>query len=265
MHRSIVEFYEDKYRNLLVKFSPDSPLHDLGDLFRISITLSLLLKHVKNGIIVDLGCGPGFYIQSPPFFSQIAIGIDISATVLKFAKEKLRATKQTYFLIRADAQNIPLRNESVDCVTIIETLEHVQSDKMAIQEVCRILKKDRFIVISVPNSRPFPFSIFWIRKVLGWSRSFNLEKGHLHSYSVQSLNMLLENEGLKCIQIVAYGHLLLEIMEVLNSISERIFLNLKTIHHSLIFPFLSRLSRLDKKMSAIHHSHGFIMLVKKIS
>ena len=48
-----------------------------------------------------------------------------------------------------DAQNLPFRDENLECVTAIEVLEHVENPRIALEEIARATS--RWAVISVPN------------------------------------------------------------------------------------------------------------------
>jgi len=54
-----------------------------------------------------------------------------------------------------DIHNIPLRDESVDAIICSSVLEHVNDPIRAVQEMCRILRKNGKALIFVPSIYPY--------------------------------------------------------------------------------------------------------------
>ncbi len=54
--------------------------------------------------------------------------------------------------VHFDIQNIPFENNSFDVVICNHVLEHVDSDKQAMQEIYRILKPNGFAILQVPQA-----------------------------------------------------------------------------------------------------------------
>jgi len=53
--------------------------------------------------------------------------------------------------IQADACDIPFHDNTFDLVIASEVLEHIPDDSVAIVQVLRVLKKDGFLLVAVPN------------------------------------------------------------------------------------------------------------------
>jgi SAM-dependent methyltransferase len=97
------------------------------------------------GIVVDLGCGIGYFVS---LIQQKGAFIDLLA--LRFTKG---FCKNQEFIL---ATSIPIRDQSVDKVLCTEVLEHVTNDSAVIEEFFRILHTDGICVFSSPNAS-FPF------------------------------------------------------------------------------------------------------------
>jgi len=109
------------------------------------IILKLISKYIsiKNPKILDIGCGTGKNVE---VFSKIgqAWGIDNSPLAIKFCKK--RGLKNIRL---GTAENTKFPADTFDIITLLDVLEH-SDDKKIIKEVKRILKKHRFLILTVP-------------------------------------------------------------------------------------------------------------------
>lgn len=75
--------------------SRGAPLDELGRRFR---------AQVGNGLVADLGCGPGRYL---PQIGAPVVGLDVSGAMLSFAR------RHPYPLVQADLESLPLCDRSL--------------------------------------------------------------------------------------------------------------------------------------------------------
>jgi ubiquinone/menaquinone biosynthesis C-methylase UbiE len=93
---------------------------------------------------LDIGCGPG---SCWPFLKSMnIIGLDIKIGKLL----KKRAAKYGVELIKADAQHLPVREETVALVLCEEVLEHLNDPLLALHEISRVMKNDAKLLVDVP-------------------------------------------------------------------------------------------------------------------
>ena len=97
-----------------------------------------LFKKDKIEIMIELCCGSGEAIKLLDKKYSYSIGIDISEKMLEFASKKTK-NKNTFFL-QGDALKTPLKDDSVDCVTILGGIHHLNDRISFFKEVNRILK-----------------------------------------------------------------------------------------------------------------------------
>jgi SAM-dependent methyltransferase len=73
--------------------------------------------------------------------------------------------------IQADAQYIPVKSQTLDCVKCTELLEHVEYPEKVLDEISRILKPDGTLILSVPfncniHADPYDFQRFTDQKLI---------------------------------------------------------------------------------------------------
>ena len=82
----------------------------------------------------------------------------------------LDVEKNSHPHILADAQNIPLSSNTVDCVKCTELLEHVEYPERVLNEISRVLKHGGILILSTPfnfpiHSDPYDFQRFTDEKL----------------------------------------------------------------------------------------------------
>jgi arsenite methyltransferase len=106
-----------------------------------------------GGIALDVGCGPGTVTASLARAAGpdgLALGLDLSQAMLARAV-RAEAGPQIAFL-RADAQQLPLRDETVDAVVSIAVLQLVPDPAAALAEMARVLRGGGRLAVMVPTA-----------------------------------------------------------------------------------------------------------------
>lgn len=101
----------------------------------------------KANRILDLGCGEGTRLNFLSAGGKKAVGIDISSTAIKLAKESYPKLK----FIKADLENIPLEDHSFDLVYSAYVLEHLTEPTEVLDEAIRLTAASGLLVLIAPN------------------------------------------------------------------------------------------------------------------
>jgi ubiquinone/menaquinone biosynthesis C-methylase UbiE len=103
-------------------------------------------------IVADVGCGNGFDLRQivPQGRCRHAIGIDLSAGMLRSLTDLRESCRLS--LVQADAQRLPLPDESVDVAMAMHMLYHVPDISTAIRELRRITKWGGTVLASTNSS-----------------------------------------------------------------------------------------------------------------
>jgi SAM-dependent methyltransferase len=105
-----------------------------------------------GGVALDVGCGPGNVTAALARAAGpggLALGIDISEPMLARAVAA-QAGEQVGFL-RADAQQLPLRDDTVDAAVSLAVLQLIPHPEATLAEIHRVLRPGGRLAIMVPT------------------------------------------------------------------------------------------------------------------
>ena len=103
-----------------------------------------LKRHNPDGILADVGCGPGYLIavmaKSLPNLS--IIGVDISQEMVQKAAQNLSSLglAEKVSFRQGDIQKLPFEANSLDFVVSTFSLHHWSEPNQALHEIYRVLK-----------------------------------------------------------------------------------------------------------------------------
>jgi ubiquinone/menaquinone biosynthesis C-methylase UbiE len=131
----------------------------------------------KDDIILDLGCGVGYFCQK--YFEigcKKVVGVDLGVESIKLAKQKTNSAIE-YFV--NTAESLPfLKDESVDKITIILALQNIHKADKCLKECSRVLKSNGklFVVLNHLYFR-VPKNSYWI-----WSEKESIQYRRVDKY-----------------------------------------------------------------------------------
>ncbi len=105
---------------------------------------TLLRTHLdgNKGLVVDAGCGEGYYSDRIAAEGYATVGVDLSKSAVDAAaKRAVAAGRQNAFYAAASVYSIPLADGSADAVTNVFA-------PCAEQEYARVLKKDGILLVA---------------------------------------------------------------------------------------------------------------------
>lgn len=152
-------------------------------------------KKVKNQTLIDIGCGPGRFIDVARSKGARVIGVDYSNAV-EVAENNFKNDPDVC-ICQADALNLPFKSAIADGVYTIGVLHHTPSPEQGVNQAWRVLRGGGWFAVSVygkggyydfstvqlwrrlfkalwPSLRHYPpllytwFTVFLIRPVAKW-------------------------------------------------------------------------------------------------
>src|ERR1041385_4606256 len=109
------------------------------------------------GSLLDIGCNVGELLTyCRAFYPKMRLcGVDVNRAAVDKARRNLPDAE----LHAAGVEELPFLNDSFDCVTCIEVLEHIpaNSRRPALAEMRRVLRRGGRLVLRVPHAGLFAF------------------------------------------------------------------------------------------------------------
>ena len=144
-------------------------------------TLSLISNQIdfSNKKILDIGSGGGAFLKACKDRNITAEGIEPNKWLVNYSKKK--------YGINISTKNLNKINKTFHIVSLFDVLEHIPNIKLAINKIYKLVKKDGFLIINVPDHNSLA------RKILKKNWPFYLTV-HLHYFDKESLSKLLEKK-----------------------------------------------------------------------
>ena len=203
----INKIYQKKYYSPADKPYPEISNHlkqrpFLESYFKKEIARIKKIK--KKGKILDIGCGPGFFLNIAKSAGFKVFGSDISKFAAKYAKEKFKLD-----VFGGELNQAKFLTNFFDVITIYQTIEHVKNPLKFLKEVSRILKKDGLLILTTPNQDNFIARIL----VEKWFGYYYLS--HLYFFNPKSVKKILKKAGFKKVKLTSNSFSCLSIAESL--------------------------------------------------
>ncbi|MFH1749643.1 MAG: class I SAM-dependent methyltransferase [bacterium] len=112
--------------------------------------LNKFLRDYSSSIILDAGCGNGFFTNQLAQRAKKVVGIDISDKLLKHARENIKT--ENVSLKKADlTKELPFQDDQFDIVISIMVLQYLPQIKKFVSECSRILKPDGKLIVIIDH------------------------------------------------------------------------------------------------------------------
>lgn len=149
----------------------------------------------KRGKLLDIGCGPGLFLEVAKENGWSVYGTELS----KWAYEYARKNGLNVYNKELDKCN--LKEGEFDVITLWDVIEHVTDPSKILKQVNRILKKGGLLVIDTPNVDSF-FAKLRGRK---WG---DFVRMHIYYFSPKSIEKILKKNGFKIIKIENHSRII---------------------------------------------------------
>ena len=174
------EYFQNHYNNELIPGSPEMKERLLQEKHR----LRFFHKFKKKGMILDIGCGRGYFLLACRKQGYKVEGIDISADVANYVSSNLKITVHV-----GEVRNVTLPERTFDIITLWHSLEHTADPNVYIQNARKWLKDDGILVVDVPNYEGHDAKMNW-QNWSNWDLPY-----HFYHFTEDSLTCLLHKHG----------------------------------------------------------------------
>jgi len=186
----ITRYYpKDEYYSLQRIGTRPKHIHWRSKLWKILCgPASRTMKVVRNGKLLDIGCGSGEFLLKMKSRGMECYGIEPYDFDAEFAK------RHSLKIFHGHLSDAEFPDEYFDVITLNHVFEHVHNPSETLQETHRILKTGGSLIIAVPNVSSWAFKLFWNYWV-------NLDvPRHLFSYSDITLKRYAEKTKFKIVK-----------------------------------------------------------------
>lgn len=140
-----MNFNHQKSEEYLVNFYKRTD--NLKNDFRNYNLNHLINRQVEGESVLDIGCGNGFLLSLLSKNRKKIYGIEPNKKLIKLAKE-INSRLHIYEGFGEDIDK--LITDKMDCILMIDVLEHIENDDMQIQKTYKHLKKAGQFIVVVP-------------------------------------------------------------------------------------------------------------------
>jgi SAM-dependent methyltransferase len=157
-----------------------------------------LVRPVHDGRYLDLGCSAGLYTRGLARELQggVAVGLDISPSMLREARRRARATGTNPSFVRANAKNLPFFDATFEGAVCGGTLNELGDPARVLRETSRVLR---------PGGRLAIMGILRANSSRGRRLQRFLTTGGIRFFQTEQLQSLLDHAGFEPDPLHTYG------------------------------------------------------------
>lgn len=193
----------------------------------IKCKFDLLREHFDPNLrfnnALDLGCsGNSFlYFLHKSLHNSL---LDLATMPLKqYVKKKsdshFKNVSHFFHPLCGDVIHLPYRNKSFDFLSMLDVIEHIKNDELVIAEICRVLKNNGLVVVTVPHRMKY------------YTHQDNLI-GHYRRYEIKQIISKFAKSGLKCIDVFGVYGQIMRISYIQSTNAKRVEKNLISLRDS---------------------------------
>lgn len=150
----------------------------------------LLKDSFRGKTLLDIGAGGAYVTVEMAKMELKVIALDFSKSAIDNIKRyKSRFKLNNITTIHANAEQLPLKSESVDYIVANAILEHLPNETQAIHEWKRVLKPGGRIMVTVPLKYRYVWPFLWPINYI-----HDKQIGHLRRYDLKDLNNTFDME-----------------------------------------------------------------------
>jgi ubiquinone/menaquinone biosynthesis C-methylase UbiE len=105
------------------------------------------LDIAPSSVVLDFGCGPGFFLIPIAEIAAKTIGVDVSPRMLKKSADQANKNGVNVELLESDGTDIPLPDNSVDLILLVHVFHEVNNKDRVLDEFSRTLRPSGRVAI----------------------------------------------------------------------------------------------------------------------
>jgi len=171
---------------------------------RMRMLAHVLRAHGVTGRGLDAGCGSGIALPELIAISPFVAALDSNPACLSFVKARYGGAGCR--VVAGEAGALPVRDESLDWVTMLEVIEHLAPEDGAriLDEMRRVLRPGGTLFLTTPNRRSAWPLVEYALDSLGLTPRMGGDQ-HLASFDRRGLRELLDERGFDVVALGAFN------------------------------------------------------------
>lgn len=158
--------------------------------------------------VFDLGCGNGYLAHRLVQAGFNAIGVDASPSGITAAKQRYGKSSQFICADISSKESVAqLRGSSCDAVIASEVIEHLYRPADIVETAKRLLRPDGWLLLTTPYHGYIKYLILTLFGKMDKHLNPLWDGGHIKFFSVRTLSVLLEINGMSVKKFTFYGRL----------------------------------------------------------
>lgn len=146
-------------------------------------------KNKISGKVLDIGCAFGFLLKRLRLYFRELHGLDISGYAVERARKEVPSAKLE--ILNIDTDELPYSDEYFDLITALDVLEHTQSIEKNLKKIVKKLKKDGYLIVTVPIKDS------WAGRIFSF---FDKDYSHISVLPKIEIYEAIDEAGLKIIE-----------------------------------------------------------------
>ncbi|HET6990696.1 MAG TPA: class I SAM-dependent methyltransferase, partial [Bacteroidia bacterium] len=152
--------------------------------------LNLINHEGKKGLLLDIGCGTGEFLNTVKQDGWKTMGIEPSPIARKQCIDNFKLE------VRDENELANLPTNTFDVITMWHVMEHVPHLNERVQKLKELLKSDGVLIIAVPNRNSYDanyYGKYWA--------AYDVPR-HLSHFRAQDMRTLMSNSGFEVKRIL---------------------------------------------------------------
>ncbi len=149
--------------------------------------ISFIREKGISGKFMDVGCAFGYLLKLASGYFDEVYGCDISPFAIGKAK---KIAPDARLKVSDIGRSRPYGNAMFDCICALDLLEHTENMKKSFGTLARMLKKNGYLIISMPIDA-------WPRRIFGF---LDKDPTHVSIIKFSELDSMLKKYGLEIVK-----------------------------------------------------------------
>lgn len=198
------QFYDQETQKYIQERYAGNTCEHFAYQSRKAIVLEILSN--LKGSILDVGCGPAIYSLDLISKGFLTVSVDLSYEMLKTAKQLMDVNGESINWVNSELEKLPFNKDVFDNVLAIGVLAYASNAEYAIQELCRVIKLNGFMVIQCSNTLCPTSKLVALKEILLTKIGVRNQayKFNLTTFPYIKFRRLLEESGFRIIHKRSY-------------------------------------------------------------